>query len=163
MQKDWTFTYTTGQALAAAVALFQTSEGYTSIEFVTLACDLAQHAMNRRQWVDEEGTLTARDEYPGKDNKPPWQNNDAVGFKSVLVRSLAKLYRAIEKEQLAQGNLQGVIRTFIYQQFDSLQTRNSNEEGQYGPYWAGPFTTPTSHSQLAVLDVMAAVYAVGVQ
>ncbi|RMZ84392.1 hypothetical protein DV738_g631, partial [Chaetothyriales sp. CBS 135597] len=99
--KDWTFTYTTGQTIAASVAIHKAlvaspsrgGEGKDA-DFLALACDLAQSAMHRHHdpaWVDLDGTLSSA-EYPGQDNSP-WDNNDAVGFKSILLRSLAKLRR----------------------------------------------------------------------
>lgn len=51
----------------------------------------------------------------------------------------------------------GLIKAFILTNFNSLQERNTNGNGQYGPWWTGPFEAPTSHSQLPAMDVMAAV------
>ncbi|RMZ77379.1 hypothetical protein DV737_g4394, partial [Chaetothyriales sp. CBS 132003] len=158
-QKNWTFTYTTGQTIAASVAIYETLLGSQDnagvSDFLTLACDLALSAIHHPSWVDPDGTLGAT-EYPGQNS--PWDNNDAVGFKSILLRSLTKLLCTLEAHQL-DSNLQSALRGFIQQQFSSLTTRDTNGQGQYGPFWAGPFQAPTSHSQLAVLDAMAAVHA----
>ncbi|RMD40910.1 hypothetical protein DV735_g4253, partial [Chaetothyriales sp. CBS 134920] len=163
--KDWTFTYTTGQTIAASIAIHEalmTSNLVDGSDLLALACDLAQSAMQRHynpSWVDLDRTLSSA-EYPGRDNSP-WDNNDAVGFKSILLRSLAKLLCILEDaygEVDQEDNLQSTLRAFIRQQFASLTSRNTNGHGQYGAFWAGPFEAPTSHNQLAVLDAMAAVH-----
>ncbi|RMZ90282.1 hypothetical protein DV736_g2485, partial [Chaetothyriales sp. CBS 134916] len=158
-EKNWTFTYTTGQTIAASTAIYETlissRENGGSSDFLELACDLALSAMHHPSWVGQDGTLSAT-EYPGQNS--PWDNNDAVGFKSILLRSLTKLLCTLKANQL-DSNLQSALRGFIQRQFNSLTTRNTNGQGQYGPIWAGPFQAPTSHSQLAVLDAMAAVHA----
>jgi hypothetical protein len=161
---DWTFTYTTGQAISACVALFETLNTdvgqqcnglKTANHYLHLAREMAKNSMHRSNWVEEDGTLTEHGAY-GKENHEPWQNDDAVGFKSVLVRALAKLYRVLGR----QSKLKSEIGRFVETQFDSLQERDRNDNGQYGPWWNGPMEMPTSHSQMAVLDVMAAVHLV---
>jgi len=56
-----------------------------------------------------------------------------------------------------------MIETFVRWQFKSLTERDMNGKGQYGPWWNGPMDLPTSHSQMAVLDVMAASRLVGLK
>lgn len=75
----------------------------------------------------------------------------------MLVRALAKLYSALGKEH---EQLKSEIGDFIEKQFESLRKNNTNGNGQYGPWWGGPMEMPTSHSQMAVLDVMAAIHLV---
>lgn len=174
---DWTFSYTTGQAIAAASALYtalsQTPRSGNrkpgihvnpaehekpAPTYLALACDMARQAMARPGWVEADGTLTEHGAY-GRGNHEEWKNDDAVGFKSILLRSLAKLYIALKNAD-TQHDLQQSICNFIKRQYDSLQQRNTNGNGQYGPWWAGPMAMPTSHSQLAALDVMAAIHLV---
>lgn len=174
---DWTFTYTTGQAIAAASALYialsQAPRGEhdsqagmhnpgehekSASTYLSLACDMARQAMARPGWVETDGTLTEHGAY-GIGNHEEWKNDDSVGFKSILLRSLAKLYIALRNAD-TQHDLQQSIGNFIKRQYDSLQQRDTNGNGQYGPWWAGPMGMPTSHSQMAALDVMAAIHLV---
>ncbi|KIX07638.1 uncharacterized protein Z518_02291 [Rhinocladiella mackenziei CBS 650.93] len=166
---DWTFTYNTGQAIAASIAVYDVmnqnntdqSQSSNGRVYLDLACNMARRAMTRPGWVDDNGTLTEPDAYPGTGDgrKQAWENSDGVGFKAVLVRGLAKLYKTIQRDE-ADLELQTQIAKFIEWQFQSLQERDTNGQGQYGPWWDGPMDLPTSHSQLAVLDVMAAIHAV---
>lgn len=163
---DWVFTYNTGQAIGASIAIFDAmklngTDQSQLQKYLDLASNMALDAMNRTSWVDGDGTLTERDAYPGTgaDPTPAWQDCDAVGFKAILLRNLAKLYVLLRREGINTG-LQGRIAAFVQWQFHSLLTRNSNGQDQYGPWWAGPMDLPTSHSQLAALDVMAAIHAV---
>ncbi|EXJ85174.1 hypothetical protein A1O3_05849 [Capronia epimyces CBS 606.96] len=198
---DWTFTYNTGQAIAASIAVYDamkqvqpqpqtrpTAPTHSNVAglspstyppthsniaalspspstdtYLDLACQMARHAMTRESWIDPDGTLTERAAYPGSppNQKSAAENDDAVGFKAVLVRSLAKLYRILSRDCL-YPDVQDQLVRFIAWQFQSLQERDTtaNGTGQYGPWWAGPMDLPTSHSQLAALDVMAAIHAV---
>ncbi|KIY02511.1 uncharacterized protein Z520_00976 [Fonsecaea multimorphosa CBS 102226] len=166
---DWTFTYNTGQAIAASVAIYNTlkardldlTQSATTEAYLDLACDMASYALNRSSWVDSNGTLTEPGAYPGTgpDKIPAWQDNDAVGFKAILLRSLAKLYKILVRDN-SHAEMQTQLASFIQTQFQSLQLRDTNWQGQYGPWWDGPMDLPTSHSQLAALDVMAAIHAV---
>lgn len=153
---DWTFTYTTGIAIGVCALLF---ELLRQPEYLELALHLANKAMRKSSWVEENGTLTEIDAY-GKGKHDPWENSDGVGFKAVLIRQLGTLYEVLMRtrpdHQKAMATAQ-LIRTFINVNFQSLQERNTNGNGQYGPWWNGPFEAPTSHSQMAAMDVMAAV------
>ncbi|KAI9731207.1 MAG: hypothetical protein M1834_005400 [Cirrosporium novae-zelandiae] len=166
---DWTFTYTTGQTIGACVALSKLAPTPTShprTYYLSLATDLAITAMQQTKqppWVTPAGILTEQTAY-GPTNHRADQNNDAVGFKSILIRQLAALYEVLdptftdhENDAMEAARIRCLLRTFINTQFLELQRVNVNSVGQYGPWWAGPFDTPTSHSQMAVLDVMAAV------
>ncbi|KAK7899844.1 hypothetical protein LTR67_003589 [Exophiala xenobiotica] len=164
---DSTYTYNTGQAIAASVAIYDAikvnnsdplSNAHT---YLDLAGEMALYSMNRTSWIDGDGTLTERDAYPGTgpNPAPAWENCDGVGFKAILLRNLAKLYRTLRREDV-NFELQGTIKDFVEHQFWSLQDRDTNGHDQYGPWWAGPMDLATSHSQLAALDVMAAIHAV---
>jgi hypothetical protein len=167
---DWTFTYNTGQAISACVALFEAMQpkagqnegsykGLKSAEqYLLLACEMASKGMHRSGWVSQDGILTEHGAY-GKGKHDPWKNNDAVGFKSVLIRALAKLYRVLG-DCGRETQLKWEIGRFVERQFEALQEKDTNGKGQYGPWWDGPMECPTSHSQMAVLDVMAAVHLV---
>lgn len=154
--RDWTFTYTTGVTLGVSALLFQQTG---EVENLQLACEMAQKAIQRDIWVESNGVLTERGTY-GKENHRPDQNDDAIGFKAILVRHLAILYDVIRRAgssatPQAQKTAEH-IRQFIAINMRSQLDRNTNGNGQYGPWWNGPFEMPTSHSQMAVLDLMAA-------
>ncbi|THW83107.1 hypothetical protein D6D15_09812 [Aureobasidium pullulans] len=163
---DWTFTYCTGQAIAAATAIFATLSfgqqgsqcNKSPHEYLSLACNMARKAICRNGWVEKDGILTEAGAY-GKGNHEPWKNDDAVGFKSVLLRSLAKLLKVL-RDTNQEPDLQYQLTEFIKKQFDSSQKNNTNGNNQYGPWWAGPMEMPTSHSQMAALDIMAAIHLV---
>ena len=78
------------------------------------------------------------------------------GFKSILIRSLAKLYAVVVEFDLNQ-ELQREIKSFVIAQYRSITVNNDAGDGFYGPWWAGPVDTPTAHSQMAVLDLMTAI------
>lgn len=149
---DWTFTYNTGVTLGVCALLY---EATGEVEYMTLACHMAQKAMTRRQWVADNGVLIEH----GRKNHDPLKNNDAVGFKSVLVRQLALLYSLISRTgcQLPTAvRTRGMIKSSVNINFTSQLERNTDGQGHYGPWWNGPFEAPTPHSQMAVLDVMSA-------
>lgn len=165
-KKDWSFTYNTAQAIAAALAIYDAMKTHSpsnqaALQYLKLACAMAEPAMTRKAWVDDDATLAERGAYPGIGShaKTALDNDDAVGFKSILVRSLLKLYQVLRREGKEKA-LQSKIAKFVSWQFQSLYQRDSNNDVQFGPWWAGPMDTPTSHSQMAALDVMAAVHAV---
>ena len=152
---DWTFTYNTGVALGTCALLYQATG---EEEYMLLACHMAQKSIGRKGWVEDDGVLTERRAY-GRGTHDPRKNNDAVGFKAVLIRQLCALHEVIEKTvcSLPQAlEVLGMIKTFISINFQSQLKNNTNGRAQYGPWWNGPYEVPTSHSQMAVLDVMAA-------
>lgn len=153
--RNWTFTYTTGVAIGVCALLY---EATTDSEYLELACTMANKAMRRRGWVEDNGVLTEHGAY-GKGNHEPWKNSDAVGFKAVLVRHLATLYGVVRRTASVEEHARetaDLIKTFVNVNQQSQLERNTNGNGQYGPWWNGPFEMPTSHSQMAVLDVMTA-------
>jgi len=153
---DWTFTYTTGVAIGVCALLYEATR---QEEYMILACHMAHRGMRNSKWVEENGVLTERGAY-GKGTHDPIKDNDSVGFKAVLIRHLGTLYEVIRRTGVSVTEAQrtaGLVKTFVNINFESQQQRNTNGNGQYGPWWNGPFETPTSHSQMAVLDVMAAV------
>lgn len=151
---DWTFTYVTGVALGVCALLY---ELLGQPEYLDLALHMANQAMRKESWVQADGVLTEWDAY-GHGKHDPWQNSDGVGFKSVLMRQLGTLYDVLMRLQPASQKAMDtarLLKTFFNVNFQSQQERNTNGQGQYGPWWAGPFEAPTSHSQMAALDVMA--------
>ena len=154
--QNWKFTYTTGVTIGVCGLMYEATR---EEEYLTLACTMAKAAMRRREWVEENGVLTERGAY-GKGSHEPWKNNDAVGFKAVLMRHLALLVLVVERTKSTSSDAietAALIRAFVNVNLHGQLERNTNGQGQYGPWWNGPFETPTSHSQMAVLDVMAAI------
>ncbi|GAB7363982.1 hypothetical protein MBLNU230_g4542t1 [Neophaeotheca triangularis] len=153
---DWAFTYLTGVTLSACVLMYEATREKL---FMVLACHMAHRAMRNSAWVEADGVLTESGAY-GKGKHNPVDNNDSVGFKSVLVRALGVLLAVIRRTgcTLPEARMEeALVGKFLAIQFEALRHRNCNDSAQYGPWWAGPMEKPTSHSQLAVLDVMAAV------
>ena len=156
---DWVFTYNTGVALGVCALLYEVTRDEA---YLTLAIHMAYKAMTRtgpRGWVEDDGVLTEKHAY-GRGTHDPWKSNDAVGFKAVLIRQLCTLYNVIDRMERPDNtnlDLKNMIRHFMNINFRSQLDRNTNGNGQYGPWWAGPFECPTSHSQMAALDVMAAM------
>ena len=152
---DWTFTYNTGVALGSCALLYEATR---EEEYMTLACHMAHKAMRHKGWVEENGVLTEKGSY-GRGTHDPAKDNDSVGFKAVLMRQLCTVYDVVKRTSCAMPQAideAEMIKTFVNINFESQQERNTNGRGQYGPWWNGPFEMPTSHSQMAVLDVMAA-------
>jgi len=155
-KRDWAFTYLTGKVIGACTALF---EATGEENYLTLAIHMAHKGMRNPSWVTPQGVLTEHGAY-GKGNHDPIKNDDAVTFKQVFMRHLGSLYEVMTRigpRSEKVGREAQLIKTFVLLNFASLQERDTNGNGQYGPWWDGPFECPTSHSQLAVLDVMAAV------
>ncbi|EMC98457.1 glycoside hydrolase family 76 protein [Baudoinia panamericana UAMH 10762] len=150
-----TFTYNTGVAIGASALLYQAT---SNEDYLTLACHMAHCAMRNRDWIEENGVLT--DLGPqGRNGRDPRKNDDGVGFKAVLMRHLGTLFKVIQVTQPADPQAREtaqLLKQFVNVNLDSQLRRNTNGNSQYGPWWNGPFECPTSHSQMAVLDVMAA-------
>lgn len=167
---DWVFTYNTGQALGACIAIFDAiqcqhlnwTKSLSPVVYLDLACNLASHAMTRSDWIDVNGILTEPGAYPGTgpDKKQPYQNDDGIGFKAILLRNLAKLYKVLLRAN-TRPDMQTQLVDFLKRHYQALQANDTNGKGQYGPWLDGPMDLATSHSQLVALDVMAAIHAAG--
>ena len=157
--RDWVFTYNTGVAMGVCALLYEATR---EEDYMVLACHMAHKGMSftgHKGWLEDDGVLTEKRAY-GRGTHDPRRNNDSVGFKAVLVRQLCTLYDVISRTECVHPRAMRVkemIKKFVNINFQSQQDRNTNGKGRYGPWWAGPFECPTSHSQMAVLDVMAAV------
>lgn len=158
---NWTFTYNTGVAIGVSALLYEATR---EEDYMSLACHMAHRAMRNRGWVEENGVLTDRGAW-GKAPGEPARNGDGVGFKGVLMRHFGTLYNVIRKTQARSPEARQtaeLIEAFVNINFVSQQRNNTNGKGQYGPWWNGPFELPTSHSQLPVLDAMAAAMLVNI-
>ncbi|KAK3703463.1 hypothetical protein LTR37_014453 [Vermiconidia calcicola] len=156
---DWTFTYNTGVALGTCALLYEATR---EDEYMTLACHMAHRSMTHKGWVEDNGVLTEKGSY-GRGKSDPLKSNNSVGFKAVLIRQLCTLYDVIMRTSCPHPKapeMKDIIKKFIEVNYASQIANNTDGKGQYGPWWNGPFEFPTSHSQMAALDVMAAIVCV---
>ena len=135
---DWMFTYNTGQTIGACVALVNARHGDSSLQgkYLELACYLARTCMKYSHW-NINGVLAELNAY-GPTNHDPFQNDDAVGFKSILVRHLARLFDCIGRIPSPSGFVKDtpeLIRDYVNKIFVSLRQENVNDVHQYGPWW----------------------------
>jgi hypothetical protein len=155
-KRDWTFSYLTGTTIAACAGLY---EATGEMEYLKLAIHMAHKGLKNLGWVEEDGVLLEKGQWC-KGQNDPMQGNDCIGFKSVLMRHMGTLYEVIVRlnppDEAAHREARW-IKTFVNINYRTLQEKNTNGNGQYGPWWKGPFECPTSQSQMAMLDVMAAV------
>ncbi|KAL9106065.1 MAG: hypothetical protein Q9227_008851 [Pyrenula ochraceoflavens] len=137
---DWIFTYNTGQAIGACTAIARASSGDTAMQcrYLDLACGLAQKAMQYMHW-NIDGVLTEYHAY-GPDNHDPYKNDDSVGFKSIMLRHLAKLWETIQESSHSNSSFildtARLIRDYVNKIFMSLRRYNVNDVHQYGPWWS---------------------------
>jgi hypothetical protein len=155
-KRDWTFSYLTGQAIAACAGIY---EATGEMEYLKLAIHMAHKGLKNLGWVEEDGVLLEKGQWC-KGQNDPMKGNDCIGFKSVFMRHMGTLYEVIVRlnvpDEAAHREARW-IKTFVNINYRTLQEKNTNGNGQYGPWWRGPFECPTSQSQMAMLDVMAAV------
>lgn len=133
---DWRFTYNTGITLATCALLY---EATGEEEYLLLACHMALKSMTRPIWVEEDGVLTESQAY-GRGSNDPEVNDDAVGFKAVLIRGLGVLFDVIRRSgcRIERAvKTRAAIRGFVNVNFRSQQVRNTDGEGVYGPWWDG--------------------------
>ncbi|KAN0088744.1 Glycoside hydrolase [Tylopilus felleus] len=82
------------------------------------------------------------------------EDNDAVGFKSILIRPLHEEWA----RNPGNAQLQTIIRNYINVQYNALMELASTKYGNttwYSPEWAGPKpANVTAWGQLAALDVL---------
>jgi hypothetical protein len=155
-KRDWTFSYLTGTAIAACAGLY---EATGKMEYLKLAIHMAHKGLKNLGWVEKDGVLLEKGQWCKGQNDPN-QGNDCIGFKSVFMRHMGTLYEVIVRlnpPDEAVHREARWIKTFVNINYRTLQEKNTNGNAQYGPWWDGPFECPTSQSQMAVLDVMAAV------
>jgi hypothetical protein len=219
----------------------------SAADYLSTALTLALHAITQPKFLDAQdlGILSEPSAYPGIEQPlNATTNSDAVGFKAVLVRSIAKL--GVFLSEVERGDWGPDIRNLsveisgaddtsevvgiseakrrlkiaLQRQFlgimalarplesgagqpsfglsssslsnsteESTNATTTNSEGygsatnetepmlidvndaryesilqadvkmQFGPWWTGPFDTPTAWSQLAALDVLAGIWA----
>ena len=160
-----TYTYATGQAIAAMNAVYR----YYRLEdsdfvadqptgILSIVSQMARAAMSNPEWVDANGVLKE----PAVDANSSSFHVEFAGLKSILIRSLAKLYRTLEEFGVDYG-LRLDIQKFIRTQYHAIRQYAAVGDGRYGPSWEkSPDNqpAPSLEAQWAVLDVMAAIHLV---
>ncbi|KAG8630870.1 hypothetical protein KVT40_000010 [Elsinoe batatas] len=177
---EWTFTYTTAQTVAGCIAIHsaalalpdssvgeegrQKNQRKRADSLLVLAVWMIESAMRRREWV-EDGVLAEYSAY-GPGTHDAEENNDAVGFKSVLIRTIGKMYDYLRRLRDEEVEVDGLhrrekdmmlekMKRFAETTFESVRRFREDDEGRYGPWWAGPRGRSTMHSNMAVMDLMA--------
>ncbi|ORX35268.1 glycosyl hydrolase family 76-domain-containing protein [Kockovaella imperatae] len=142
--KDWTFTYNAALYLGAYGVLGHITSNQTALD---IAKQVAITSMNTPVWNTDQGVI-----FEGAGNVT--QGNDAIGFKSVLIRNLHRI------SQWMDSDVQEAIRQYVNIQYWSLVNNDSNNPNmpiQYGRNWTGTYEVSTGQTMVAALDVLNAL------
>jgi hypothetical protein len=77
---------------------------------------------------------------------PAAEQNDNIGFKSVLIRALYRSYAYLQDEQLKAAVLEYI--NIQYYGLTQLASDSKTRPITYGRTWTGPYELSTSHTQL---------------
>ena len=141
----WKFTYNTAVVLGTCALLYEATR---EDDYLVLSCHMARRAMARRLWVDENGILTEPSAY-GRGKHDPLINSDGIGFKSVLIRQLGTLYDVLRRTNCRSVHPQkmaGEIKRFTNNHLRIQMHYNKDDNGHYGPWWAGESCSPLAES-----------------
>ncbi|KAL1701696.1 glycoside hydrolase family 76 protein [Schizophyllum commune] len=138
---DWLFTYNTGKLLEGLEILVDLTD---KDDYRKLAANVANAAMKTNAWHRDDGVI--------KEGAYPKENNDAVGFKSVLVRALDEAYNRRKGDNEA---LRILIHSYVCVQFNALLDLAAKGD-TYSSSWTGPAQDFTTWGQMAALDVFVA-------
>ncbi|KAL1701073.1 glycoside hydrolase family 76 protein [Schizophyllum commune] len=138
---NWLFTYNSGKFLEGLEILVDLTddEGYRS-----LAANVANSAMKTGAWNRDDGVIT--------EGASPNENNDNVGFKSILIRALDETYNRRKGDNEA---LRILIHSYVCVQMNALLDLAA-DGNNYSSAWAGPAQGFTTWGQMAALDVFVA-------
>ncbi|EGN95060.1 hypothetical protein SERLA73DRAFT_187349 [Serpula lacrymans var. lacrymans S7.3] len=138
------FTYNSGKLIEGVAVLAQSNSAWSG-----LLANAVSGATHTTAWQGNNGIITE-----GADVSA---DNDAVGFKSVLIRALHEAYT----RNSGNSALQTLIQSYIDVQYNALANLASTNSGGtiwYSPAWAGPGpSSMISWGQLAALDVLVSV------
>ncbi|KIJ61602.1 glycoside hydrolase family 76 protein [Hydnomerulius pinastri MD-312] len=139
----WLFTYNSGKFIEGLSVL----SGLTGdSNWSNLMLNMVSASTRTTAWQGSNGVITE-----GADTT---ENNDGVGFKSVLIRGLDEVW----VRNSGNGALRTLIQSYTDVQLNALldlASTNSSGTAWYSPAWAGP--APTSlipWGQLAASDVL---------
>ncbi|KAJ7604393.1 endo-1,6-alpha-mannosidase [Roridomyces roridus] len=135
---SWIFTYNTGKYIEGLSVLGVTS-GDSS--WTSMMINLLNSAVKTNVWQGSNGVIT--------EGASPTANNDAVGFKSVLIRGLHEAWT----RNPSNTALTTLIHSYGDVQYNALLELAATGN-TYSSSWAGPPQAFTSWGQLAALDVM---------
>ncbi|KAL1745407.1 glycoside hydrolase family 76 protein [Schizophyllum fasciatum] len=138
---DWLFTYNTGKLLEGLEILVDLTDNN---DYRSLAVNVANAAMKTNAWHRDDGVI--------KEGAYPNENNDAVGFKSVLVRALDEAYNRRKGDN---EKLRILIHSYVCVQFNALLDL-AKKGDSYSSSWTGPAQDFTTWGQMAALDVFVA-------
>ncbi|KAL1663147.1 glycoside hydrolase family 76 protein [Schizophyllum commune] len=138
---NWLFTYNSGKFLEGLEILVDLTDddGYRS-----LAANVANSAMKTGAWNRDDGVIT--------EGASPNENNDNVGFKSILIRALDETYNRRKGDNEA---LRILIHSYVCVQMNALLDLAA-DGNNYSSAWAGPAQGFTTWGQMAALDVFVA-------
>ncbi|TRM68594.1 glycoside hydrolase family 76 protein [Schizophyllum amplum] len=142
---NWLFTYNSGKYLEGLNVLADVTGDDA---WKSLAVNVANAAMKTSAWQGSNGVIT--------EGASPNENNDGVGFKSILLRALDETYnrRGGDNE-----SLRILIHSYVCVQFNAL-LELAADGNNYSSAWAGPAQGFTTWGQMAALDVfVAAIHA----
>ncbi|KAG8923099.1 hypothetical protein FRC02_011348 [Tulasnella sp. 418] len=115
----------------------------------SLALSMAESAMQSKAWHGRNGVLSI--------------GSDSISFESDVIKSHKGLLNRglLVAYQRNPSNIhfRDLVRSYINVQYNALLDLSSDGDS-YGVNWAGPYTGPYSHGQLAALDTLIA--AIGV-
>jgi predicted alpha-1,6-mannanase (GH76 family) len=110
----------------------------------TTATDLAKDAIKKAfaasaPWNNAQGIIKE-----GKGNETV--SDDAIGFKSILIRYLQKSIPWLQDDDLTNAITEYV--NIQYYALSQLDSDDKNKPLQFGRNWEGPYSSSTDHAQL---------------
>jgi len=132
--------------MAALVTLWRTSGDNT---ILSEAEEVAIAAMETTLWTDGNGLLT--------ESKGQVDNEDGVGFRSIMIRALVRVYKSTSDQSVRTE-----IRGFVNKNFNLMYT-NARSGDAYDVNWYGPFSKRTVWGQFVAIDLVGAAAIVNTQ
>jgi predicted alpha-1,6-mannanase (GH76 family) len=139
-----TWTYNQGVILGGLAALHELTGEQAYLRQGEVIADAVLGSL-----VDASGILAEPDEarFAGR-------ADDSTQFKGIFVRYLRDFTRHRDKQE---------YRAFLLANADSVLASDTNEEGQHGLRWAGPFDRADASRQTSAVEVLTAAAAVTAQ
>ncbi|KZV98352.1 Six-hairpin glycosidase [Exidia glandulosa HHB12029] len=143
-KNNWIFTYNTGKFVEGAVVLSHVTKDDKYKETALKAIvEAVKHVDN---WQDEQGEITE-----GQDGDPS-KGGDGRQFKSIYVRALTE----VSRREWNNPDLRALLTAYINIQYNNLVTKATDNKGNYGVVWKGPYQGPYQHGQANALDLLVA-------
>ncbi|KAK7046403.1 glycoside hydrolase family 76 protein [Favolaschia claudopus] len=135
---NWIFTYNSGKYIEGLSVLGAITG---DSQWTSLMINILNSAVKTNVWEGSDGIIT--------EGASPNENNDAVGFKSVLIRALAEAWT----RNANNGPLTTLIHSYGDVQYNALLDLAATGN-TYSSSWPGPPQGFTSWGQMAALDVL---------